>query len=379
MSKSRHPRQRSGGFTLIELLVVIAIIGVLIALLLPAVQAAREAARRSQCTNNMKQIGLALHNYHSTHNAFPNGGVAGRRMDVPSDLIGGTSGSPWGAWSAHSMLLPFMEQNAVYNALNFMVATQGGLEFGPVLLTTAITTRIDSFVCPSAPSAIGTFYGRPRPLNSYFASMGASMLFNGQHGNNAPNGLFNHGGPVFGMRDILDGSSNTIAFGEWRIGDFNCNKLSISDVINLPGTFPPGANWDSPLLNMPAGGQPFLQWIQQCAAAGPQSVGVCGYQPNAFENRSWIGEQWVTGMPGRTMGNTLLPPNSQYPNCNINTWGQGDWDTPGMWTLGSYHPGGGNILLADGSVRFLKSTTQPTIIWALGTRDLGEVVGADQY
>src|SRR3982751_4744689 len=91
------------GFTLIELLVVIAIIAVLIALLLPAVQAAREAARRAQCTNNLKQIGLALHNYHSTHGSFPMG-------SAPTTAIGGGIRNGWGNWSAHALMLPFLEQ-----------------------------------------------------------------------------------------------------------------------------------------------------------------------------------------------------------------------------------------------------------------------------
>jgi prepilin-type processing-associated H-X9-DG protein len=83
-------------------------------------------------------------------------------------------------------------------------------------------------------------------------------------------------------------------------------------------------------------------------------------------------------MYGWTMGNTLLPPNPRFPNCRTCTW-QGDLDCPGMYGMSSFHAGGGNILMADGSVRFLKSTVQPVIVWSLGTRDGGEIVSSDQY
>ena len=130
------PRSSRRGFTLIELLVVIAIIAVLIALLLPAVQAAREAARRAQCVNNLKQIGLALHNYHSSINALPwDHGPGG-----------------WNEWSGMTMLLPYMEQQPLYNTINFnyiigngaATATNGGF-----LNTTAIQTKLNGLVCPS--------------------------------------------------------------------------------------------------------------------------------------------------------------------------------------------------------------------------------------
>src|SRR5881227_3535901 len=109
---------RRRGFTLIELLVVIAIIAVLIALLLPAVQSAREAARRAQCTNNLKQIGLAMHNYHSAYGTFPMG-VSASLNTWNSSHCGCSAQITWNGWSVHSMLLPYLEATPVYNAINF--------------------------------------------------------------------------------------------------------------------------------------------------------------------------------------------------------------------------------------------------------------------
>jgi len=133
------------GFTLIELLVVIAIIAVLIALLLPAVQAAREAARRAQCVNNLKQIGLGLHNYHSTTNSFPQGASKNPKNGPgDSDLI-------WSSWSSHALLLPYIEQQALYSAANF---SWGINPFGDpcyIINSTVSNTIISGFLCPSDP------------------------------------------------------------------------------------------------------------------------------------------------------------------------------------------------------------------------------------
>ena len=162
-------------FTLIELLVVIAIIAVLISLLLPAVQSAREAARRAQCTNNMKQIGLALHNYHSTNNVFPT------EIDVVG--IGNTSPQAiWTSFSPQSFLLPYMEQTPVYNSLNFVLPTQGRRLGRLAGNFNGINTVISSFLCPSsttpgaevAMSGNGTpyFKNSTGPGNNYFMSEG---------------------------------------------------------------------------------------------------------------------------------------------------------------------------------------------------------------
>jgi prepilin-type N-terminal cleavage/methylation domain-containing protein/prepilin-type processing-associated H-X9-DG protein len=359
------------GFTLIELLVVIAIIAVLIALLLPAVQAAREAARRIQCVNNLKQIGLALQNYHSSFDSFPPGGLVSRTSS--GALHNSTC---WGSWSAHTMILPFMEQGAVYNSLNLWFVNQGDAK-SDVMQTTGITTKISAFLCPSSPPPPGgpsnTFNGYVPTGNSYFASCGSSLMYDGRQGAGAPNGLFQVQGSVYGIRDVTDGTSNTIAFGEWRIGDFNVNQLSIQDVIAVGAQWPTGANYSSPLLNMPAGGAGMPAWFNLCAGSAKGSVG------NASLNRSNIGEEWCTGMFGRTLGNTLIAPNSPYPNCEIDTWGQGDFDGPGNYGMSSYHSGGANVVLGDGSVRFLKSTTAMPVIWSLGSRAQGEVISADQF
>src|SRR5690242_16096716 len=178
---------RRRGFTLIELLVVIAIIAVLIALLLPAVQAAREAARRIQCTNNMKQIGLALHNYHSTHNVFAMGCSAGM-YDPP--------GTPWSVkqnLSALALLLPFLEQQQVYNSINFNF---GADEFEPIssrsltasIQATATNSSIKAFQCPSDPLAGQPDYQGTTNTNNYYASVGTTMYWS-QLGSTFPNNV----------------------------------------------------------------------------------------------------------------------------------------------------------------------------------------------
>jgi prepilin-type N-terminal cleavage/methylation domain-containing protein/prepilin-type processing-associated H-X9-DG protein len=365
-------RERQG-FTLIELLVVIAIIAVLIALLLPAVQSAREAARRAQCTNNMKQLGLALHNYHSSSDSFP--GIYGaRNFSNPAEIRG-----TWGAWSAQSLLLGYLEQVPILNACNFALANRDNAA-GQAQNQTAISRRIAAFLCPSSQPPFGQDGGFLRPGNSYFASVGASLAFNADPYNNMPssswpNGLFMINGPSIGIRDVTDGTSNTIAFGEWRIGDFDESRLSIpQDVINLRQT-PNNAGWGSPNLNMPLGEAGFLPWLNLCAGAARNSTQG---SETWRTNMSYLGQSWHQGMFGWTMGNTLLAPNPQFPNCRTCSW-DGDWDCDGMYGMSSFHPGGGNVALADGSVRFLKATTAMRIVWALGSRANGEVISADAY
>jgi prepilin-type N-terminal cleavage/methylation domain-containing protein/prepilin-type processing-associated H-X9-DG protein len=377
------------GFTLIELLVVIAIIAVLIALLLPAVQSAREAARRAQCVNNLKQIGLALHNYVSTHNSFPLGGTP--NQPGPGDYWG-NPGSYWGAWSAHAALLSYMEQEPIYQAINFSYEAWGADGNGQNSNFTAVGNRVNSFLCPSSKppwGSMGTLGGVDRtwPGNSYFASVGSSVMWRGDEGTR-PNGCFANGGPVTELRDITDGTSNTIVFGEFRIGDQDDNKKSIQDIIGLPSwpEFGVGGDRDinGPLANMPAGGSALVTALQQ--AAQVLNTGNGGYSGwycpvgvgDSNGQRSWNGLVWHVGQYSYGLGNILVPPNSQFPYIQFQN-GNCDFDSAGVVGLTSYHPGGANALFGDGSVKFLKSSTAYTVIWALGSKDNGEVVGADSF
>ncbi|MCA9081952.1 MAG: DUF1559 domain-containing protein [Planctomycetaceae bacterium] len=201
----KHNKSRTRGFTLIELLVVIAIIAILIALLLPAVQQAREAARRSQCKNNMKQLGLAMHNYHDTHRVFPPYQVAGPVGTVSQDRDR--------SWSFASMILPFIDQAPLYNQLG--VGQQDLIPQSSTNMTSTtdytsatagtpealFTTRIPAYVCPSADGGW---------INPYQRKMGVMMY--GINGVAFPTGS----SPItpLSIPDILDGTTNTILMGE---------------------------------------------------------------------------------------------------------------------------------------------------------------------
>jgi prepilin-type processing-associated H-X9-DG protein len=272
------------------------------------------------------------------------------------------------------MLLPFLEQKPLYDAINFRLLNQGdtGCYAGYTANTTAVCVRIGPFLCPSSPAYSGNLYGTaPAPVyqspgNNYFASVGPSVQWQGKS-SNPPNGVFAYDPPAISNRDVTDGTSNTIAFGEWRTGDNNNAKLSVpQDVIEIGSTYL-GASANDPANSMPFGQAALPGWLANCATLAKTGP-----------HRSFIGQRWDVGMFGRSLGNTLLAPNPPYPNCN-NTTGNGDFDNLGMFGMSSYHSGGGNVAMCDGSVRFLKSSTALPTVWALGSRAQGEIIGADSY
>jgi prepilin-type N-terminal cleavage/methylation domain-containing protein/prepilin-type processing-associated H-X9-DG protein len=356
------------GFTLIELLVVIAIIAVLISLLLPAVQAAREAARRSQCTNNLKQIGLGLHNYHSAMGSFPPGKSAG--MNVPGNYDG------WSDWSAQSLMLPYMEQAGVYNSINFSFL--GGHDLGGAVNATAWNTRVKGFLCPSDPETLGK-----KNNNNYFGSTGTTTW----QGPDQSTGVFaeckawfNNGrletsGHAYGLTDIIDGSSNTIAFGEGLMGGSSNMGNKPWTSINGVGGAAQGSVYDVSAL-VANGTQPpgstLSAALQACVNAS---------NSGNLQTDSTKGNRWGWGAPAMTLFNTVVPPNSQqyrFGSCRN--------DCPGCMpdeatfvNANSNHSGGCNFLMADGSVKFLKDSTSWPVYWSLGTRDGGEVISAEGY
>jgi prepilin-type N-terminal cleavage/methylation domain-containing protein/prepilin-type processing-associated H-X9-DG protein len=361
---SRRPHT---GFTLIELLVVIAIIAVLIALLLPAVQAAREAARRAQCVNNLSRSAWGCTTTTRRTMSSPRGGLTTTNANLSTRVNG--------SFSAHTQMLPALEQQGLYNAANFSLGCKSDA-YGAQANWSVIFTRVNSFLCPSdnAPTWNST---ENAPLNqnratgnNYFASYGSGIEWQGGMAGGPPNGVFEVTGPCFGLSNITDGSTNTIAFGEWRTGSGNLSVITpVTDIIFL-GSPPAGTSRTAAGTEiMPTlSGLGFQAWITKCA----QSVSTVRSTFTVV-----LGEAWGYGLVGYSMGCTLLPPNSPYPNCSAG--GANTLQAAGMFNMSSLHPGGANILLCDGSVRFLKNSVTMPIVWALGSRAQGEILSSDSY
>jgi prepilin-type N-terminal cleavage/methylation domain-containing protein/prepilin-type processing-associated H-X9-DG protein len=374
-----------GGFTLIELLVVIAIIAVLIALLLPAVQSAREAARRAQCINNMKQIGLALHNYHTAMDKFPMA-CSKNPLWGAGDTDGDWGYGRWTGWSAQALLLGYMEQNPLYNAANFALGPgTGGQMLGSFPNSTVYNTVINSFLCPSDPNAN---FDRS---NSYFASIGSTTY---QSPINT-SGMFAVW-TCYGVSSCTDGTSNTIAFAEGLTGQDNAGFGYGSQqntaggtayrgnvVVNAPDPGTGGQGSDDPsgyygknaqFLMASSNSNAVIQALQACAKAWNNA--------STADFSSMRGFSWADANGGWTYCNIIQTPNRDpiFPGggCRFGT-GISGIDSAFSYAVSSNHPGGANVLMTDGSVRFIKDSVSRLAWWALGTRNGGEVISSDSY
>jgi prepilin-type N-terminal cleavage/methylation domain-containing protein/prepilin-type processing-associated H-X9-DG protein len=326
LSRNRG-RLRAAGFTLIELLVVIAIIAVLISLLLPAVQAAREAARRIQCTNNLKQMALALHSYQDQYGSLPVNSV--RYLGDPTCI-----GCGYGAlYTFRALTLNHIEQGPLYNAINFSYVYspygQGDVAAIPVNLTVA-ATRVSIFACPSdrmgdaAVSGYGAGRtGVPVPDANYMASAGTKIVVANTWGA-GPSTASDNGAMVefhaVKLMEIQDGTSNTLLLGEFGRGP---RYVGVGD-------------W-------------FVAWedsVQRLSIAG-------------------INRPYTAPLP---FADRISPPD-QPPLSGPQSY----------MGFGSYHPGGANFAFADGSVKFLKESTDLHVLGDLGTRAGGEVVSASDF
>ncbi len=351
-NRARSARRR--GFTLIELLVVIAIIAVLIALLLPAVQAAREAARRSQCINNLKQLGIALHNYHDTIGSFPPGA---------SDMVNG-----WQQWSALAMMLPQLEQQPIYNAINFANTGNSANPNVGSSNTTVINATVQVFLCPSDIDRMTN----PNGHVNYAMNWGSKAF----RYSSAPSGPFvaaDRTSARVGIRDVLDGTSQTAAASERvkGIGDGRLLGLQNSAVEQLDSSNP-----DSDLMSLAATSD------SDSGLNSPLYYQACRSLPalGTVATTGISGGLWHTVLMGNTCYTHVMPPNSQSCGYGSITNSNSDGNHPqGALTATSRHPGTVNVLFLDGSTRSIKSTINVPVWWALGTKSGGEVVSADQY
>lgn len=312
--RTRSPKKRLRGFTLIELLVVIAIIAILVALLLPAVQQAREAARRSQCKSNLKQFGIAMHNYHDVNGMLPLGNF-GSVHDSSS------GGNAWRGFSAHTMLLPYMDQAPLYEAID------QNLRYDMAPNTALSNTKINAFLCPSDVRWPGADSG-----NNYVVSAGPARFWTESAANSV--GVFNYRRPVR-FADIIDGTSNVIAASESLTGS------------NQGGVFDHQRD-EARGVPFPSGSARVFMSKAHVDAYAASCLAATSYHVHPRR-------EWMNGTGGQTVFNTTAPPNWEAPDCH-ECVGCGWYDTDGVWAARSMHTGGVHVLLADGAVRFVNDT-----------------------
>jgi prepilin-type N-terminal cleavage/methylation domain-containing protein/prepilin-type processing-associated H-X9-DG protein len=400
------PKRR--GFTLIELLVVIAIIAVLIALLLPAVQSAREAARRAQCTNNLKQIGLAVHNYLSTNQVIP-----------PAYIVYSPVGTQNTAqtFTALARMLPYMEQGPIYNAINFNVSARWGAnvsnntamngstadcDLWGLMNASATANQVTSFLCPSDTDLAN--------LTGFIFFPGGPMQLVGRHNypiNGGTNPMRSAGGgelngavyiPTFargvtntaglsssemvsgpapasfggvngeiplGIQQFTDGTSNTAIYSEW---------------IRADGLNPRGIGWGAQngkdgLGTIYSFNTPVT--VAQFAGSATQDYQIsqlCDVSSNA-QVYTWKGDWWIADLFSYSH---TTPPN--HRSCWYNDAAGRPWaGAASVVSASSRHPGGANTCFGDGSVKFIKSTIAYQTWAAIGTRSGGEVISSDAY
>ncbi len=364
-------RASTRGFTLIELLVVIAIIAVLIALLLPAVQAAREAARRAQCLNNLKQLGLATHNYISSNNVFPLGDMypSGSNQVGYNGIKGNGSNSYSYGWPLS--LLPNMEQQPLFNAFNFCY-TYADVNGSVMTNSTVSYNQISALLCPSdsaenrpqppyaalnyvgnigGPGAIATFSGTV--ISPYWGSASAPST------------------NAIGLQNITDGSSNTAMFSERLMGVTNNPVVYAGDASNAKR-----ATFAVAVTGTLNGGDVTgaMTVLNACKALPATTASAASYRS---------GQIWIIGHPWAPVFNRYFhfgtPNQLTCDTSGTASPGVGEGGGQGVVPPTSGHPGGVNVCMADGSVRFIKDSVNLQTWWALGTRKGAETISSDSY